>query len=89
VRKKHAETVECPPELLRFRPEDWPASDADVALMGTGQRSHFFAWLRWIHARAKFAQQNNADVDSIPDLTTRAAWRRVEDSLTTKRGQPT
>ena len=82
MRRKYAEAVECPPELLCFRPEEWPASDDDVALAGPGQRSAFFAWVRWLHARAEFADAHHADVDSIPKVTTPAMWRRVEDSLT-------
>jgi len=82
--KRRNDTSECPPELMRFRPEEWPASAADIALMGEGQKSAFYAWIRWIHARAHFADRHHADVDSIPDLTTKAARRRVEDSLNTK-----
>lgn len=79
VRRQEAGLV--PVELTRFIPEEWPASDADIELAGEGQRSAFHAWIRWIHARAYFGTRYGVDDDLIPNHTTRATFRRVEDSL--------
>jgi hypothetical protein len=70
-----------PIELTRLIPEEWPASESDVKLMGESQRSAFYAWIRWLHARADFADRQHLDADSIPDHTTPAVRAAVHDSL--------
>jgi hypothetical protein len=70
---------DVPPELLAFVPEDWPASAEDIAMAGQSQTSAFYAWIRWIHARAHYEERHG--IRDLPNLTTEDERRRVGGSL--------
>jgi len=69
MRRKRPQEVQCPVELVRFDPAEWPAATA------------FHAWQSWLHARADFEEDAGLDFDTIPYEVGGETWRLVEDSL--------
>jgi len=69
MRRKRPQEVQCPVELVRFDPAEWPAAPA------------CHAWQSWLHARADFEEDAGLDFDTIPYEVAGETWRLVEDSL--------
>ena len=69
MRRKHPLEVECPGDLVRFDPVDWPAP------------SPLAAWQHWMHARADFADVNGLEHDAIPYEMDSDVWAVVGGSI--------
>jgi hypothetical protein len=83
--KRRRGSGDVPPELLAFRPEDWPASAEDIAMMGQSETSAFYAWIRWIHARAEYEERRG--IRDIPNETTLENRARIHDIFRSDGGQ--
>ncbi|NYG05717.1 hypothetical protein BJ986_000204 [Phycicoccus badiiscoriae] len=69
MRRKRPIEVECEPKLVTFEADQWPA------------QSPIHSWLKWLGARADFADAHDLDHDVVPYNVDAAQWAEVLRSI--------